>query len=397
MNEIWKTTTVNKDYEVSNLGNIRSNKKATPRLLKPFPSGSNGGDGKGRYMSVRLLANGVERDYSVHRLVAMAYIDNPNNLPFVNHKNGIRDDNRVENLEWCDGSYNTWHSYNVLGNTNGLAKAVCQYTKGGDFVREWESASEAERETQIDGASITEVCRKNTCRKTAGGFIWRYKRDEEVILSNEGKKKIGVTYHKTFPVVQISKYGERLKTFDSVREAAKEVGVTEGGVTGVCMKRTRGYNYAGGYLWRYEDEYDENEFGYFVDKTFVQMTMNNIFVNEYKGTHDLVDNGGFKLVKVIMCCRGKRNSTDGFKWCIKEEGDRTRLTKRERPVVKFDKQMNYLCEYPSAVVASKDVNIPSTNIARCCAVGTHTSAAGFRWMYKEDYEKTIDKWKSINY
>lgn len=381
MEEIWKTTTVNKDYEVSNWGNIRSNKGKTPKLLKPFRRGRHyiKEEDRGFYLAVRFLDGGKEKDYAVHRLVAEAFIPNPKNLPMVNHINGVRNDNRAKNLEWCDNSYNIWHSYNILGNKNRTERAIIQYTKDGEFIREWESAAEAEKELGIDASSIYAVCNREKYRNVACGFIWRYKGDGDVAIQ----------YNKLSPVVQISKYGERLKTFNSVREAAKAVRVTDGGVSGVCMKRSRGYNYAGGYIWRYEEEYDDNEFGYFVNKTFIQMTMNNIFVAEYKGTHDLVDRGGFELVKVLMCCRGKRNSTNGFKWCIKEEGLKTRTSRREKPVVQLDKNCNFIAEYRSAVDAAKKNNLHSTHIADCCTQGLHRTSGGYKWMYKEEYEQNI--------
>ena len=375
MKEIWKIVTVNEDYEVSNIGNVRSNKGKTPRVLKPFAYGAKKDENtRGKYLSVTLMKNGIGKSYAVHRLVALAFIPNPDNLPQVNHINGVRNDNRVENLEWCDNSYNIWHSYNVLGNKSTQSCSISQYDKNGNFIKEWESIEVASKTLMIHSSSIIEVCKRRKNRKVAGGFIWRYKGDNDLALN----------YSKKTPVVQISKYGEKIKVFQTVKDAAKEHNISIGGISGCCLKR-RGCNYAGGYIWRYEYDYDDDEFGYYLDKTFIQMTMNNIFVAEYKGTHELVDNANIELLKVIKCCDDNNKSTNGYKWYIKEECNRVREQRREIPVVQFSKDWEYLNEYASAKKASLATNTCATHISDSCQTRGVRTCGGFRWKYKKDF------------
>lgn len=124
-------------------------------------------------MTVTLYGNNKKiKLFRVSRLVAMAFIPNPENKPQVNHKDGNKLNNNVDNLEWVTQIENQYHAWGNGLNKN-KPKAVNQYDLNNNFIREWESAREIERQTKIQRSNIACCCRGT--RKTAGGYIWRFK------------------------------------------------------------------------------------------------------------------------------------------------------------------------------------------------------------------------------
>lgn len=108
----------------------------------------------------------------VHRLVAEAFIPNPNNLPQVNHIDEDKTNNRVENLEWCDSSYNINYGCRNEKVSDKRSIRVNQYTLDGVFIKKWKSATEASKALGICRAGIQHVLSGK--RFKSGGFIWRY-------------------------------------------------------------------------------------------------------------------------------------------------------------------------------------------------------------------------------
>jgi hypothetical protein len=159
-NEIWKICPLNNAYKISTYGRVKNNNNN--KILK--------GSITEGYLHVHLYGDDT-KTYSIHRLVALTFLPEVKNKNQVNHKNGIKTDNKLENLEWANSSENTIHAFET-----GLFKPktckVSQFDLSNNFIRNWNSMTEASNDLNIPIASICRVCRGT--RKTGNGFIWKY-------------------------------------------------------------------------------------------------------------------------------------------------------------------------------------------------------------------------------
>ena len=161
--------TITDDGKVFSLNYGRSGKKKEMKPNKDI----NG------YNRIELSIEGKKKKFMVHRLVALAFIPNPDNLPEVNHKDENKTNNMVGNLEWCSIKYNNTYGTRlervskIQLNRKDKSRPVKQFTKDGVFIREWDSIKEACETLQMSNGYIVDTLKGR--HKSAYGYIWRYK------------------------------------------------------------------------------------------------------------------------------------------------------------------------------------------------------------------------------
>lgn len=158
-------------YQVSDCGRVKGLRFGKERLLVGIKN-------KDGYLQVNLYKDGKQKTCSVHRLVARAFLPNPNGLPCVNHRDECKTSNVVTNLEWCSHKYNTNYGTVVeriakaLTNHPNKSKPVFQYTLDGSLVKSYPSTKEVQRRTGYYQGNISACCRGE--HKSAYGFVWSY-------------------------------------------------------------------------------------------------------------------------------------------------------------------------------------------------------------------------------
>lgn len=146
------------------------------------------------YKMICLFSQDGKKYTTIHRLVAEAFIPNPHNKRTVNHINGIKWDNRVENLEWATDSENGLHAFRSLGrkpvrtylgrygDSHNKSKPILQYEINGTFIRRWGNAQEAYRELGINSTGISVACRRGRGHNRAKGFLWKFEADKSQLI-----------------------------------------------------------------------------------------------------------------------------------------------------------------------------------------------------------------------
>lgn len=180
--EEWKIIEKYPDYMISNLGNVKSLKYGKERMLKQKIN-------KNGYCNIAICKDGKQKTYLVHRIVATHFLPNPNNLPQVNHRDENKQNNCVENLEFCTHQYNNTYgtrlekcSKSMIGKNKGKIshhKYIVQLSLNDIPIEVYSSLSDASRKTKTNKGKICECC-KGTRNKT-NNYKFKYLSDIQLL------------------------------------------------------------------------------------------------------------------------------------------------------------------------------------------------------------------------
>lgn len=261
MNEIWKNIKgYGNYYQVSNKGRVKSVDRFVPhgRHGKVFRKGKirKAIITKHGYHQVSLKYNGKTSTQLIHRLMALAFLDNPENYPCVNHKDGDKANNILSNIEWCTYSENITHAISTglleiaSGRKSLNNKPIIQLDLDGNKINEYYSATKASKYT---GLSRSNICRSARDNKTAGGFAWVYSSDFDEMdrrqfqswIHKANEYFIKFQNHKK-SVLKLDLTGKVIKEYESLNAASQETDLDVSTISKVARGKRKS---TGGYMW----------------------------------------------------------------------------------------------------------------------------------------------------
>lgn len=210
-NEKWKIITDYPDYEISNMGRI---KYPIRKGLHPYKMRiSTGGFSADGYKTFELRNTKGQIKTVIHRLVAQEFISNPDNYNVVNHEDGVKHNNKFDNLKWCTRSENTQHAYdNDL--ISGKRK-IYQLDINNNIIKEWNTIKDAYQQVKLSRTAINNVLSGKN--KTAGGYYWCYK--EKYDTNKKKNTKYDTNKRK---IKQLNKEtNEPIKIWNSISEVSE--------------------------------------------------------------------------------------------------------------------------------------------------------------------------------